>query len=427
MKKKAVLSNRIYLTRTEELNKKLREELTYKIPNPKPMAPPITLYDVGRVNNNILTVPIGRTDLIPSDYEIVDKRTIAEYEWPEFKASLREDQQAVYDEIDDNYIINANTGFGKTFTALAIAAKLGQKTLIITHTVALRDQWAAEVEKVYGIKPGIIGSGTLDFDAPICVSNTQTLGKHADKLTDKYGTILIDECHHVPANSFKKIVDKFKARYKIGLSATLRRKDQRHVQIFDFISKKIVKPEQSNKMTPSIVVVNSGVPLQSNPMIPWPRKINTLMAREDYRDLVVNLAKAQAELGHKVLVVADRTDFLEHVSNRLPHSICVTGTVDVDRDDAHRMIKEDEADILCATMAIYKEGVDIPPLSSLILGTPINNEPLLEQLVGRITRPCKGKMEPVVIDIALTGTTGKKQLTSRLNYYIINGYSVKEI
>ena len=117
-----------------------------------------------RIRADLVSIPVGRVDLIPDDYEIVDKRlTNVPVEFPEFKFPLRESQQAVFDEIEDNAIINAWVSWGKTFTGLAIAGKLGQKTLIVTHTVPLRNQWAKEVEKVYGFKPSIIGSGSMDL------------------------------------------------------------------------------------------------------------------------------------------------------------------------------------------------------------------------------------------------------------------------
>ena len=99
---------------------------------------------------------------------------------------MRKSQQDVYDEIDDNVIINAWVSWGKTFTGLAIAAKLGQKTLVVTHTVALRNQWAKEVEKVFGISASIIGSGNWDVSGPIVVGNTQTLYRNLDKITKSF-------------------------------------------------------------------------------------------------------------------------------------------------------------------------------------------------------------------------------------------------
>ena len=140
---------------------------------------------MARVRDTLVSIPIGRTDLIPSDYEVVDKRINIPVDFPEFKLPLRPSQQEVYDEIEDNSIINAWVSWGKTFTGLAIAGKLGQKTLIIVHTVPLRNQWAKEVEKVYGITPGIIGSGKFEIDAPIVYS--EFIQKHSeDKQTVRH-------------------------------------------------------------------------------------------------------------------------------------------------------------------------------------------------------------------------------------------------
>ena len=83
----------------------------------------------------------GREDLIPADYEIVDKRTTVPTEFPDFKFELRASQQEVFDRVDESCIINAWVSWGKTFTALAIASNLGQKTLVVVHTLALLKQW----------------------------------------------------------------------------------------------------------------------------------------------------------------------------------------------------------------------------------------------------------------------------------------------
>ena len=178
---KAVLSNRIFMECTPEYRKVLSDELTYKIPSQNPNDPPQIIKNLQRVRENLVSIPIGRTDLIPNDYEIVDKRLSIRADFPEFKFDLRQSQQDVYNELEDNCIINAWVSWGKTFTGLAIAGKLGMKTLVVTHTVPLRNQWAKEVEKVYGIRPGIIGSGSFDTDSPICIGNTQTLYRNIEK------------------------------------------------------------------------------------------------------------------------------------------------------------------------------------------------------------------------------------------------------
>ena len=221
---KAVISNRIYLEVTQEYKDFINNELTYAIPSYNPTEPPMVIKNMSRIKTDLVSIPVGRTDLIPEDYEIVDKRLNVPVDFPDFRFDLRESQQVVYDEIEDNAIINAWVSWGKTFTGLAIAGKLGQKTLVVTHTVPLRNQWAQEVEKVYGFTPGIIGSGNFDTSQPITIGNTQTLYRNLPKIKDQFGTIILDEMHHVSSPTFSKIIDTNYARYKLGLIRHYRKK-----------------------------------------------------------------------------------------------------------------------------------------------------------------------------------------------------------
>ena len=134
---KAVLSNRIYMSVTPELQESINKELTYSIPNYIPTDPPLIINNWALVRKALISIPTGRTDLIPDDYEIVDKRMCVPVDFPDFKLKLRESQQKVYDELEASCMINARLGWGNTFTIFALAAKLKQKILIITHTVPL--------------------------------------------------------------------------------------------------------------------------------------------------------------------------------------------------------------------------------------------------------------------------------------------------
>ena len=113
---KAVLSNRIYLEVTREYKEVINKELTYSIPSYKPGDPPQVIKNMQRIREGLVSIPIGRTDLIPSDYEIVDKRNTIPVELPAFKHELRKSQLEVFNSIEDNAIINAWVSWGKTFT-----------------------------------------------------------------------------------------------------------------------------------------------------------------------------------------------------------------------------------------------------------------------------------------------------------------------
>ena len=426
---KAVISNRIYLEVTDKYKEVLSKELTYTIPSYNPKDPPVVIKNMARIRSNLVSIPIGRTDLIPKDYEIVDKRIESPVEFPEFKFPLRQSQQDVFDDIEDNCIINAWVSWGKTFTGLAIAGKLKQKTLIIVHTVPLRNQWAKEVKKVYGFEPGIIGSGRFDISSPVVIGNTQSLYRRIADIRKEFGTIILDEMHHVSSPTFSKVIDSNYARYKIGLSGTIERKDGKHVVFRDYFGQKVLKPPKENYMTPKILIHRSEIRFMDGSNIPWANKVTQLAYNEDYIHTVALLAAALAAKGHKVLVVSDRVHFLQVCAELAgDKAICVTGEVPhEERQTLMSKITDGKANILFGTQAIFSEGISLDDLSCLILATPVNNEPLLTQLIGRVIRKKEGKRDPVVVDIQLKGNTARRQAGNRVGYYMKQGYNIQEL
>ena len=384
---------------------------------------------MARIKTGLVSIPVGRTDLIPQDYEVVDKREVIKADFPEFKFDLRESQKAVYDELNDNAIINAWVSWGKTFTGLAIAGKLGLKTLVVTHTVPLRNQWAKEVEKVYGFKPSIIGSGSFDTSGPVVIGNTQTLYRNISEIRHIFGTVILDEMHHVSSPTFSKIIDTNYARYKIGLSGTIERKDGKHVVFRDYFGHNIFKPPKENFMAPSVHILHSEIRFMDGAKIPWANRVTALGNNEEYRHTVALTAAAYAAKGHKVLVVSDRVHFLKACAELAGEdAICVTGEVShEDREKYMSEIRDGKKKILFGTQAIFSEGISLNNLSCLILGTPINNEPLLTQLIGRVIRKEENKRDPVIVDIHLKGNTARKQASNRMGHYMKQGYTIKQL
>jgi len=427
---KAVISNRIYLECTREYKEWLDNHLTYAIPSYNLKDPPLIIKNMAKIRDNLVTIPVGRVDLIPDDYEVVDKRIIIPTTFPAFTSELRPSQKEVYDIVDDNTIINAWVSWGKTFTGLAIAGKLGQKTLVVTHTLPLRNQWAREVRKVYGIEPSLIGDGSFDISGPIVVGNVQTLYRNIQKIKKEFGTIILDEMHHVSAQTFSRIIDTNYCRYKIGLSGTINRKDGKHVVFRDYFGNNVIKPPKENYMVPSIDIISTDIRFMDGANIPWANRVSALANNGEYRHLVSMVAAAYAAKGHKVLVVSDRVAFLKSCAELVgPKAVCITGAIkeQEERDALINKILTGEAQILFGTQAIFSEGMSVVPLSCLILGTPLNNEPLLEQLIGRILRLCPDKLAPRVVDIHLKGNTARRQASARMGYYMKMGYNIKSM
>jgi intein/homing endonuclease len=322
--------------------------------------------------------------------------------------------------LTDSYIVTHNT-----FTALAIAGKLGQKTLVVTHTVPLRNQWVKECEKVFGFKPGIIGSGSFDISKPVTVGNTQTLSRKIPEISREFGTILLDEMHHTSSPTFSTIIDKSYARYKIGLSGTLRRKDGKHVVFRDYFGDKIYVPPEENRMTPVVHIYKTKIQFQQSG--PWAIRVNKLMSNPEYVHLVAMISAKYAVQGHNVLTLADRVEFIENVVKLVgPNGVAVTGKVKDERDLLISQVGT-KYNMLGGIQSIFSEGISHSPFSCLVLGTPVNNEPLLEQLIGRVVRELKDKKNPVIVDINLTGHTAERQAMARMGHYMRKGYKMETI
>jgi len=345
--------------------------------------------------------------------------------FPDPKFELYEDQQTIYNEVNDTCFINALPGWGKTFTALHLARKFGQKTLVITHTAALRDQWVEEIETLFGCECGIIGGGSLDHeDHFITVANIQTLVKHTTELAKEFGTVILDEAHHCPATTFATTVDSFYARYRIALSGTMIRKDGKHILFKDYFGTVVLKPPASNTIAPTIHMVKSGIKLKAN--VTWVDKITDLTQDDKYRQFIADIAKMHIAEGHSVLVIADRVEFLEKVKEYVGEKcLLVTGATSFeDRQKAKAQILAKEKMCIAGSRQIFSEGISINILSCVILAVPMSNDSLLEQIAGRIMRMHEGKLDPIIVDIQFAGYADKKQNTDRLGLYLRKGWKV---
>ncbi len=429
---KAIISNRIYMDDPgKEHVKKIMQELTYKIKKDtgnKHFQAIETIRNYKLLPKGVISIPQGRQDLIPDGYEIIDKRVLYPVPFPDPKVPLRDDQLEVWAGADDTCFVNALPGWGKTFTALHIAHKWAQRTLVITHTAALRDQWCEEVEQLFGIRPGVIGGGVYDIeDHAIVVGNIQSVVKYLSELSKEFGTVILDEAHHCPATTFSQTVDSFAARYRLALSGTMQRKDKKHVLFPDYFGTKIFKPALANTMAPKIQVIQSGITLK--PGATWVEKINDLTERPNYQRFVAELTQLEIANGHSVLVVADRVEFLQKVKEYVGETcLLVTGETSFeDRQRVKEQILSGEKQAIAGSRQIFSEGISINRLSCLILAVPMSNDSLLEQLVGRIMRQFPGKPEPVVVDINFAGYADKKQNNDRLGLYLRKGWQVTTI
>lgn len=118
-------------------------------------------------------------------------------------------------------ILVSPTGSGKTVIETMIVCDLKRRTLILTHTVEIARQIAATFKRLTGVEPGTIYEGNRDI-RPVTIGLVQSV-KPDDPILKEIGLLLIDEAHHVSAPTYLKILRECPARYRIGLTATLRK------------------------------------------------------------------------------------------------------------------------------------------------------------------------------------------------------------
>lgn len=429
---KVVISNRIYIpcksgTLLEsQLLKALRFEICQQPVSPYPKVINLLI----RVTPNIVSIPGGCRHLIPEGAEIIDKTVMPPANIPPLhNITLRPDQQKAVDTIKLSGLINAKPGWGKTFAGLSKAHELQTKTLIVTTTTVIRDMWVAEIEEYMKFTPGIIGGGKFDIEPPIVVGNIQTIRNRHDQIKDVFGLVIVDEVHRASAPTFTSTLDSLFNRVTLGLSGTLERKDGMHVVLPAFFGDKVFVGADENRLEPEVHLWSSMCELSANEFIPWSIKVNNLMSNPSYIREVSSILQLYLEAGHKILVVADRTDFLKQLHlEYIDDSFLITGEVKERQEIMKQISNYPKGIILFATQSIFSEGVSLNELSAILLGSPINNDPLLEQLIGRIQRSADTKLlKPAVIDINLSGSTGKRQANQRKKFYVSKGWQIKSM
>lgn len=177
------------------------------------------------------------------DIEVIleDQRQLGEPlpETATFLGELQPNQQRAFRALaaQDCGVLAATTAFGKTVVAAAMIAERRCNTLILVHRRELLAQWTARLRAFLAIDPkqiGGIGGGKRRPNGVIDVALIQSLIRNGevDDLVAQYGHVIVDECHHLSAVSFEQVVRRAKARYVLGLSATVARKDGHHPIIF---------------------------------------------------------------------------------------------------------------------------------------------------------------------------------------------------
>lgn len=350
--------------------------------------------------------------------EVEDQRVAGEATSFRFQGQLTGAQQAAADALcaHDIGVFVAPPGVGKTVVGTFLIAARGRSTLILVHRQPLLDQWLAQLSLFLGVERrqiGQIGAGKKTGNGLLDVAMVQSLVRK-DSVQDivaGYGQVIVDECHHVPAVSFERVISQAKARYIVGLTATAQRRDGHHpiasMQLGPVRFAVDPKSQAAKRPFAHLLVVRE-TPFKVSGK--EPRGIQDLYAvlagDADRNQLILDDLIGALENGRSPLLLTERKDHVEYFAARLSkvarHVVVLQGgmTAAARRETTRQLaaIPDSEERIVLATGRYIGEGFDDARLDTLFLALPVSWKGTLTQYAGRLHRLHPAKQEVQIFD-----------------------------
>ena len=347
------------------------------------------------------------------DYTFIDERTKNPSVSFATSIQLRDHQKTVVDACakKDFGVITAPPGSGKTVTGLFIIAERKQPALIIVHRKQLADQWIERIESFLGISRKEIGSiaaGKSKIGKLITIATIQSLNKliqatEVAKLERAFGTIIIDECHHVPAETYRNTISKLHSFYLYGLTATPFRKYNDGKLIFIHLGESIAEIKQQdieNQPRARIIVKNTNLFIPFNAKTDKLETLSKILVHDSARNkLILDDVVNEVKAGRKSVIITERKDHIDTLNQYLKQTF---ETITLSGDDSEtlrntkwKMLKEGHFQVLITTGQYFGEGSDLAQITCVFLAYPFSFEGKLVQYIGRVQR---SNVPPIVYD-----------------------------
>lgn len=356
--------------------------------------------------------------LVPRAYEsfsnVDDFSTTFGGELRTLKAiNLRNEQVPAVDAmmsfLETNYgaVLFAPCGKGKTVMGLEMIRRLGRKAVVLVHKTFLVEQWVERVKMFFpSAKVGFWQRDTIpDGSEDIVIAMVQSIvnpnREYPQHLYEMFGTLVADETHRYAAPMWQDAITRFRARNRIGLTATPTRRDGLH-EVFLLHIGPIAYEMEGHTRVPMIWRINTDTKIPFHQYRMWNGEANTaklitLVAQDMQRtDRILRFTTRALKKGRKVLILSERVAHCREMKSVLSKQLdeftvgLYIGGMKQEAREASA-----ECDVVIGSYAMAQEGLDIPSLDTLILATPKTS---ITQSVGRILRESPDKKDPVVVD-----------------------------
>lgn len=342
------------------------------------------------------------------EFDFQDNRKLRNEISYTFNATLRNHQEKSIESVSkkDFGVIVAPPASGKTIMGLKIIADKRQPALIVVHRKQLLEQWQERVQAFLGIPKqeiGIIGQGKTKIGKQITIATIQSLQKQIEQIQNQFGTILVDECHHIPAETFRNSIEKLNTFYLYGLTATPFRKYNDDKLIFAFLGEiisEITSNEIENFQHAQIIVRNTNLDVPFNSKTDNFETLSKILVHDSERNkLILNDINKEIQKGKRIVIITERKEHIDTLYIFLKQSYEVV-TLSGDDSESNRKSKrqtllQGNFQILITTGQYFGEGSDLSNISSLFLAYPFSFKGKLIQYIGRVQR---SEINPTIYD-----------------------------
>ena len=332
-------------------------------------------------------------------------------------------------------VLSLPCGYGKTTVSLAIACKLGYRTMIVVHKQFLADQWKERIQQFCpGATIGIVRQDKKEVNCDFVIAMLQSLSlkEYSYDDFDTIGTLIVDEAHHICAKVFSQSLFKMCPKHIFGLSATPERKDGLTKVLHWFMGPTFFAVERKNQDQVEVFPITFDSPSYKNPppsmrngKISMPSMITYLVEDRVRNKMLVELVKKASSGTRQLLVLSDRRLHCELLHQCFP----TTSGLYMGGMKEAALQESSKKKIIFATFSQAHEGLDIPTLDTVILASPKSD---ITQSIGRIMRETKGKKNsPHIYDIhdpwsVFTAMFYKRSKIYRNGGFKIHGKIVEE-
>lgn len=392
------------------------------------------------------------------EYSVTDKRTTNTKLDVLFKGKLRNEQIPAVKELVQHEmgILRAATSFGKTAVAAKLIAERKERTLILVPKNDLLTQWEKslksfltilnppvkrEGKRVNKTGIGLLGGSKDSVCGLIDIATFQTVSSRMPEYIKDYGMVIVDECHHVAADSLEKVMQAVKPRYVYGLSATVKREDGLEKVVYSQCGN-ILFEYKAAELAYKRGISQFVVPRFTNAMVSviqgkkynHAEIINELVNNELRNSLIVSDVTELVNKGRRVLILSDRVEHIQILKELIEQThietVAISGqTKGLNLKEAQQRINDDtnKCSVIISTGQYLGEGTDIPYLDTLVLATPISWEAKVSQYAGRIARAYENKTDTFIYDYVdysvpqLDRMYAKRLSTYKKLGYLMNG------